>query len=211
MKLASPPTPREGGSFSEHGCEDPEKQVAPAAATEAGRGQMHRLGALSSRHPHSRPGLGANLKARGCLERLQADVKGFKPERGILGREGPCPPHARAHTALGVKVSGAQRAPRMEQWLTPPCPSSPQGEGREGAGQHGPGWALGPTDSSPSLSVGCMAWVCGLGAPPQSGRATAVEKITRWRGAASATLSGTQERHKKWRSCYYFTHLKSSR
>lgn len=73
---------------------------------------MHRLGALSSRHPLHPGQAWGQPEGQGCLERLQADVKGFKPERGILGeRKGPAPPRQSPHCTRR-KSQRAQRAPR---------------------------------------------------------------------------------------------------
>lgn len=73
----------------------------------------------------------------------------------------------------------------MEQWLMPPCPSSP---GRGGKGRRAVDGAwLGSGSHRPDSSLGRLY---GLGVWPWGSSphlvATAVEKITRWRGAASA-------------------------
>ena len=86
-----------------------EKQVALAAATEAGRGQMYGLGALSSPRPHLPGQAWGQPEGRGCLERLQADVRGFRPERGSLGeRKGPAHFPPEPHCTSAEKSAGTE-------------------------------------------------------------------------------------------------------
>lgn len=67
---------------------------------------MYGLEALSYQRPHIPGQAWGQPEGRGCLERLQADVRGFRPEWGSLGeRKGPAhfPPEPTLH--LGGKVS----------------------------------------------------------------------------------------------------------
>lgn len=95
----------------------------------------------------------------------------------------------------------------MEQWLTPPCPSSPGGgKGRRAVDGAWLGSGVPQTRFQP------LGRLYGLGVWPWGSSphlvATAAEKITRWRGGKCATLARDTGTRKKWRSCYYFTHLK---